>query len=186
VCKSPAGVVPKLPVACVEGTCTAVCPKWTPNMEGEYPDWRCYDFATDADNCGGVDQYCGPGEKDEDAASSRYTCTDTKCTKTCDAPTKLVKVQGTRGLCLDTKSDPKNCGKDRIKCTETDASGLSSCVEGKCESCRNGDQGSWSVDKKQCRFKASRQCILPRNSREHCRILAALKSALLAPILPLA
>jgi hypothetical protein len=87
----------------------------------------CIDSKTDSKNCG----KCG------NACPNNYACTNGTCQLQCPKNQVVCGSQDDGGadagpVCVDTTTDPLNCGSCGVPCNGTIANGLPGCVAGKC------------------------------------------------------
>lgn len=106
---------------------------------GEFCTGKCFDLASDVNNCGA----CGFGCSANYAAYSLAACSYGTCTRTCLKGRADCNGNDVDDCEVDTDSDPRNCGACGRAC---DAIAGQACVGGQCvvEPC-GGDKGDGGV-----------------------------------------
>ncbi|HEY5242185.1 MAG TPA: hypothetical protein VIJ22_11990, partial [Polyangiaceae bacterium] len=102
---------------CTAGTCTLGCSSPTTNCGGS-----CVNEQTDPQHCGGCNACPGP-----DAGVGSATCSGGNCGYECAADGGTPVSCGS--LCVNTTTDPKNCGGCTTECAAP-TNGMASCAPG--------------------------------------------------------
>ena len=100
---------------CSDGACSMNCGGGTPTLCGD----RCVDTMTDANFCGADVATCAGGE----ICAAAETCEGGECTLICGGGTTACDAE-----CVDTDTNPDNCGACGILCGDSEVCDAGECV----------------------------------------------------------
>lgn len=123
---------------CVAGNCSCLDALECRGEQKCCPVYGCKNILTDPSNCGDCAYACAIGESC--VAGTCWCGTGPPCesTESC--------CGGPGGVCIDTQSNPNNCGVCGLVCDDTGPE----CMEGKC-TCGDQPACSWTDDARSCR-----------------------------------